>query len=229
MADKKPEKKFDKKSSAPAAPRALDIIIAEILIIGGVIIWIVSIVLGWFGVDFSTNTGVDSSSESFQRFFAGFLSSAQTISAFVSLLFLMGIIYAKFRIGQLTRAKKLASHIKNAEEKKQQKHEASENKKWKKVLEHVTSANSSDWRLSILEADILLGELLIKSGYKGEGIGDQLKGVERSDFHTLDLAWEAHKVRNRLAHDGSEFPLSQREARRVIGLFEEVFKEFHFI
>lgn len=97
------------------------------------------------------------------------------------------------------------------------------------MLEHVSSDNSSDWRLSILEADIMLGELLTKNGYNAETIADQLKMVERSDFTTLDDAWEAHKIRNRIAHDGAEFPLSSREAKRVIGLFERVFKEFYFI
>ncbi len=158
-----------------------------------------------------------------------YLSSAQVISTFLSLLFIMGIIYAKFKLGQIERANKLQKRVRHAEEKKVEKIAATENKKWKKVIEHVSSENSSDWRLAILEADILLAELLTKSGYRGEGIGEQLKTVEASDFHTLQSAWEAHKIRNRLAHDGSEYPLSQREAKRVIGLFEEVFKEFYFI
>lgn len=105
----------------------------------------------------------------------------------------------------------------------------SQNPKWEKVLTHVESTNSSDWRLAIIEADILLSELLETMSLVGDSIGDKLKSVEKSDFTTLDLAWEAHKIRNKVAHSGSEFILTQKEARRVIDLYEKVFKEFSFI
>ena len=232
MADKKPDKKGDKKGDKKAgagdSARALEIVVAEILIVLGILFWLFFLILNWLGLDLSHGLQPEVV-ESFKRLMIGLLSSTQVISAFVSLLFLMGIIYAKFKMGQLDRHTKLQERVKQAEIRKIEKQVSTENKKWKKILEHVSSDNPSDWRLSILEADILLGELLTKSGYKGEGIGEQLKTIEESDFHTLQSAWEAHKVRNRIAHDGSDHPLSQREAKRVIGLFEEVFKEFYFI
>jgi hypothetical protein len=103
------------------------------------------------------------------------------------------------------------------------------NEKWELVLKHLQSGNSSDWRLAIMEADIMLEELLKTNGYNGEGVGEMLKAVEPSDMLTLDKAWEAHKVRNRIAHSGTSFELSEREAKRVIALFESVFKEFQII
>ncbi len=103
------------------------------------------------------------------------------------------------------------------------------NEKWGKVIEHINSTSSSDWRLAIIEADIMLDELLTVNGYHGDSIGDKLKAVEPSDMLTLDAAWEAHKVRNRIAHAGSDFELNEREAKRVIALFEKIFKEFQII
>jgi hypothetical protein len=103
------------------------------------------------------------------------------------------------------------------------------NGRWERVIELVNSANSSDWRLAIIEADVMLEDLLERMGYHGESIGEMLKGVEQSDFLTLDAAWEAHKIRNKIAHGGSEFSLNEREAKRVIALFESVFKEFKII
>ncbi len=102
------------------------------------------------------------------------------------------------------------------------------NKSWDRVKLFVDSYNESEWRLAVIEADIMLAELLDTMNLQGDSIGEKLKGVEKSDFNTLDLAWEAHKVRNQIAHDPS-FLLTQREAKRVIGLFEEVFREFSFI
>ncbi len=107
--------------------------------------------------------------------------------------------------------------------------ESQENPKWKKVEEHIDSDNPSDWKLAIIEADIMLGELLEAQGYNGETIGDRLKQIEISDFRTLNEAWEAHKIRNQIAHEGSNFIISEREAKRIIGLFQKVFEEFKYI
>ncbi len=104
-----------------------------------------------------------------------------------------------------------------------------ENKRWLHVLELSNSTNPADWRVAIIEADIMLDELLKTCGYTGEGIGEKLKSVEPSDMLTLDNAWEAHKVRNRIAHSGSSFELNERETQRVITLYESVFKEFEII
>jgi hypothetical protein len=103
------------------------------------------------------------------------------------------------------------------------------NDKWTKVIEHLNSNNSSDWRLAIIEADIMLDELLTSLGYHGDSIGDKLKAVEPGDMKSLQLAWEAHLVRNRIAHSGSDFELNEREAKRIVALFETVFKEYQII
>ncbi len=103
------------------------------------------------------------------------------------------------------------------------------NQRWMHVLQLLESYNQSDWRQSIIEADIILETMLDKMGYDGISIGDKLKNVESSDFLTLNQAWEAHKVRNKIAHMGSEYKVSQHEARKVISLYQEVFEEFYFI
>ncbi len=101
--------------------------------------------------------------------------------------------------------------------------------KWQKIVALVESDNESDWRQSIIEADIILGILLTKMGYRGETIGEQMSRVEPGDFKTLAKASEAHHVRNRIAHDGTDYPLNQTEARHVISLFKDVFQEFNYI
>lgn len=101
--------------------------------------------------------------------------------------------------------------------------------RWQKILEHANSDVESNWRLAIIEADIMLDEILDKLNMPGETIGDKLKAVEKSDFLTLDYAWEAHKARNQIAHEGSGFLLNQRRAREIISYYEAVFKEFFMI
>jgi hypothetical protein len=103
------------------------------------------------------------------------------------------------------------------------------NPHWEKILNHIESQNESDWRLAILEADIILDGLLHNLGLQGDTMADRLKAVEKSDFTTIDNAWEAHKIRNQVAHEGSTFLLSQHEAKRVIALYQTVFEEFRII
>ena len=101
--------------------------------------------------------------------------------------------------------------------------------RWQNIIKLSESENQSDWRLSIIEADIMLDELLEKLQLPGETMGEKLKAVEPSDFTTIESAWEAHKARNMIAHEGRDFLVNQREIRRIISLYEAVFKEFFLI
>ncbi len=136
-----------------------------------------------------------------------------------------GVVYVIYNLTQIRKntREKLYQFAKNAPDAP-----VSINKSWDRVITHVESYNESEWRLAVIEADIMLSELLDTMNLGGDSIGDKLKSVEKSDFTTLDLAWEAHKVRNQIAHDPA-FLLTQREAKRVVGLYEAVFKEFAFV
>jgi hypothetical protein len=101
-----------------------------------------------------------------------------------------------------------------------------ENPRWKYVLSLVESSSPSDWRIAIIEADSMLEELLEERGYAGDTLSEKLKDAS---FVNVDSAWEAHKVRNEVAHKGIDFPLSQIETRRTMRLYENVFEEFNVI
>jgi|SRR5665213_31464 len=101
--------------------------------------------------------------------------------------------------------------------------------RWNRIIEESESGDEKRWRLAILEADIMLNELLDINGYRGETMADKMKQVDRMNFRTIDLAWEAHKVRNKIAHEGSAHLLNEREAKRVIGLYDQVFREFKLV
>ena len=100
---------------------------------------------------------------------------------------------------------------------------------WQRILNLVESKNESDWRTAIIEADIILSRIVDKMALPGETMGDKMRAIDKSDFVSLDNAWEAHKIRNLIAHEGSDFILTQREARRVIDLYRTVFEEFEVI
>lgn len=103
------------------------------------------------------------------------------------------------------------------------------NNRWNKIIQQVNSDSASEWKIAILEADIILDEMLGRMGYRGDSIGEKLKQIERSDFLNLDNAWEAHKIRNRVAHQGEDFVLTSRIAKKAISSYQKVFEEFEYI
>lgn len=103
------------------------------------------------------------------------------------------------------------------------------NPRWEIVGRYYNSANQSDWKLAILEADIMLYEVLSKSGFQGESIGEMLKNTDRSKLNTLNDAWSAHKIRNEIAHSGTDYILSRNTVERAISEYEKVFDELNYI
>lgn len=104
-----------------------------------------------------------------------------------------------------------------------------ENSRWKSIVLLAASSNESDWRRAIIEADVMLGDMLTEQGYRGATIGDQLKDANPLQFTTLDLAWKAHKMRNDIAHGGEAIQLTERDVRATIDLYGRVFEEFNFL
>lgn len=148
-------------------------------------------------------------------------------------IFLLGvIIYARREIGKMKK-----EDTSKFEEEKQKSKQANAvagqdselAQKWAEVTGLINSNNPTDWRLAILEADIMMGDVLEKMGFQGDTIGDKLKSIDKSDFRNLQAAWEAHTVRNQIAHEGSEFKMNEREAKRIIDLYKAVFSEFYHI
>jgi len=103
------------------------------------------------------------------------------------------------------------------------------NSRWLHIQDLMNSNNANDWRQAIIESDIMLGDMLTNQGYKGNSIGEQLKQVSSTNFRTLNDAWEAHKVRNEIAHQGVAFDFSEVLARRAVDRYENVFREFDVI
>lgn len=103
------------------------------------------------------------------------------------------------------------------------------NERWTAVLGHLFSDNINDWKLSIIEADSMLDSLMTQLGFKGESLGEKLKSADRDKFRSLTSAWEVHTLRNRIAHEGLSFSISHYEAKRVIALYEQIFREFGYI
>ena len=149
------------------------------------------------------------------------------LAAVVTASAIFGIVYNLRKIAAITEEE---NKIYNPDpELASQVVKQAKNPRWDKIVDQSNSANPADWRQAIIDADVMLEELLQAQNYHGDGVGELLKAVDKSDFLTLDAAWDAHKVRNQIAHAGPDFDLTERETKRVIAEFEAVFREFEVI
>lgn len=103
-----------------------------------------------------------------------------------------------------------------------------ENSQWVSIKSFYSSENSSDWKVAIIEADKMLDEAIQSTGAIGENLGERLKSFDSKSATWLDDAWEAHKVRNRIAHE-TDFVLDRRQAQIAIGKYERALHELRVI
>lgn len=151
------------------------------------------------------------------------------IAILISLLFFIGFVYAKIRYGQLAEIEDHAFHEAEHHWATRHAHADTKNSRWDIIQRRVTENSPESWRIAIIEADILLDETLTGAGYVGTSIGEKLKSANPQSFTTLQDAWEAHKVRNEIAHAGSDFILTKKSAQETLLRFERVFREFGII
>ncbi len=107
--------------------------------------------------------------------------------------------------------------------------EAARRTYWQELLDRALSVDPKEWREAILAADRMLGELLEELGVPGATTPDRMRNLPDGAFLTVPQAWEAHRVRNFVSSAHSDFILTQREAFRVMKLYEQVFEEHRFI
>jgi len=179
-----------------------------------------------------------------------FISSEQAINigkiilSLFSVFFLTIICYTLVRLFEIRKKERehlhheIAEYARNKNEQEKRLREevgGSKNERWSKTLNYLFSQHSSDWKLAIIEADSMLESLMEQLGFQGENLGDKLKGANQparaggDNFPQLTTAWEVHTIRNRIAHEGLAFELSQHEAKRVIALYEQIFHGYGYI
>jgi uncharacterized membrane protein len=172
--------------------------------------------------------------DAFSRFFSG-LKVLATIFVIILITIILYLLVRLYEIEQEGKPKKDSKttsktvNVLNDSGTLVQNVEVKENPVWASVRSKLLSDNQSDWRLAIIEADIYLDRVLDQKGFYGDTLGDKLKQIDPEKLPSVQIAWEAHKVRNRIAHDGADFTLTMPEARRVLSYYEIVFRDLEVI
>lgn len=93
---------------------------------------------------------------------------------------------------------------------------------WSKVNELLDSSDDHAWAKAVMDADKILDLSLGMVGAQGAGLGEKMKRNEHL-LGDVNRVWNAHKLRNRLAHD-VDVHLSKPAAVEAIRTFESVIK-----
>ena len=237
MVDKKDDKKKGGKKDEKKAPAGNTV--EEMFATGVIILLVIAFV--YRAIDFfkpgSTGDGVSNSY--FEAITGGpngwfantlhFIGVAISVYVTAATIFSMVTFLAILYVAWLTYKLSVEDKKKNSASPKVEELPSLQSQKWQQVMNHVNSQNPAEWRLSILEADVMLDDMMQHLGFHGDTLGERLKNTSKADFKNIDSAWEAHKIRNAIAHEGSGFLLSQRESKRVIELYQVVFNEFKYV
>lgn len=152
------------------------------------------------------------------------------ISGIASIIFLSIMIFSLVRILEIQKEEneKLDMEITEALL-RQAEREKNVNPRWHYIQTLVESPNESDWRVAIIEADTMMEEVLKEKGISGGTVSELLESAKSSGYPSIQKAWDAHLIRNQIAHEGVEFPLSQIEARRAIKMYQNFFEDLGVI
>lgn len=96
--------------------------------------------------------------------------------------------------------------------------------RWKEVREHLTSFREAEWKFAIIEADKIAEVALEEAGFPGETIGERMTLISRDQLVSIQDLWEAHKLRNIIAHDPN-YQVTYGEVRGAIERYEKALRE----
>lgn len=99
---------------------------------------------------------------------------------------------------------------------------------WQDVTKKIQSSYPSDWNFAVIQADSIFDSVLKDMGLLGTTLGDRLKQLDFAKLHSLNDVWEAHKIRNRIAHE-TDRVLTQQQAERAVSLFAKALKELEYL
>ena len=96
---------------------------------------------------------------------------------------------------------------------------------WLKIENDLDRNHPATFTLAVLNADKLFDQALRESGVVGETLGERLKNARtRFQKPVLDKIWQAHKLRNRIAHE-TNFNLNYAQTKLALAGFKRGLKD----
>ena len=97
-------------------------------------------------------------------------------------------------------------------------------RRWQKIMRRLDTGNESEYKLSIIEADGLLDDMLKKMNLPGETVDDRVQRITPLMIENVAELKTAHQTRNSIVYD-PDYRLSASEAKRVLLVYQRTFEE----
>lgn len=163
--------------------------------------------------------GTQAAGQNITNAYFSHLGTLEFFGLVIALIFFAGVIYFAIETGWFTLRADRFRHIILQSDISKKEAQAS----WALIEEHFYRGGESDLKVAILEADKLLNDALREAGIMGIQLGDRLKKASPGQIPNLNELWQAHKLRNQIAHEPN-FKLKRDLAEKVLGIYEAALK-----
>ncbi len=100
--------------------------------------------------------------------------------------------------------------------------------RWQMILAKASAESPDAKKVAVIEADKLVDEVLRRLGVSGEHMADRIAQLSEDDFPGLKKLWNAHRLRNKIAHE-TRFEIDPTDVRNAIEGFELFLKRVDLI
>lgn len=157
----------------------------------------------------------------------------QIIGGIISVILLVWIVIVSQKVEQIVSFKKEELGEGSAAQTEaaiaaEKKHQEASQKAWREVLAKMYSTNASDWLAAVMQADAIMDDILKRMGLPGATMAERLQALDPSKLQSLQDVWDAHKLRNRVAHAPSTM-LRHNELSAAIEKYKKALKELEYI
>ncbi|MBI4121407.1 MAG: hypothetical protein HY470_00410 [Candidatus Ryanbacteria bacterium] len=188
-------------------------------------ILILIIVFLFFGVSGSIVGSIESLAQNV--FIYRFIIALKVISGTVAVISIVGIAYVLSQIWKL-RARHVEAVLAHEARVAVPPQARSYALDWSAIRLRLNTATDADAALLIIDADALADRILRELGLPGETMGERLITLGDQKFKEIDDLWDAHKLRNEIAHEGAK-NITYSDASWALDKYERAFKELGVI
>ena len=98
-------------------------------------------------------------------------------------------------------------------------------KSWEEISKKLKMQREVDYKQAVIQADALMEDIIKRLGFPNIDSALNQKKLTSQHLRNIDELQQAHKTKVKIATEPN-FPLSQEEAKRLVGVYETSFKEW---
>lgn len=101
-------------------------------------------------------------------------------------------------------------------------------RRWQKIGERLQRGDEANLKLAVIEADNLFDDILKRMALPGRDMGERLAQFEKHELSSIDLVWDAHRLRNLIVHN-HEVKITRDQAEQAVSYIEKALKELEYL